>query len=85
MGSAVSVPAGESVGDELFVHVVAPLPLDRVELIRSGEIVDGAAAEGRLEVVLQRPVEALRAGEYLYVRAIQQDGGAAWSSPIFFE
>jgi hypothetical protein len=35
--------------------------------------------------VLQVPVEALRAGEYLYVRAVQRDGGAAWSSPIFFE
>jgi hypothetical protein len=85
MGSVVSVPSGESVSDELFVHVLAPAPLDRVELIRSGEIVDGAATEGRLEVVLQRPVEALRAGEYLYVRAIQEDGGTAWSSPIFFE
>jgi hypothetical protein len=85
MGSAVAVPAGESVSDELFVHVVAPLPLERVELIRSGAIVDRTAAEGRLEVVLQRPVEALRAGETLYVRAVQQDGGAAWSSPIFFE
>jgi len=85
MGSAVSVPAGESVSDELFVHVVAPLPLERVELIRSGAIVDGVAAEGLLEVVLQSPVETLRAGEYLYVRAVQQDGGAAWSSPIFFE
>jgi hypothetical protein len=59
--------------------------MERVELIRSGEIVDGVATEGRLEVVLQRPVEALRAGEYIYVRAIQEDGGAAWSSPIFFE
>jgi len=85
MGSAVSVPTGESVSDDLFVHVVAPVPLDRIELIRSGAVVDGAAADGLLEAVLQRPVEAVRAGEYLYVRAIQQDGGAAWSSPIFFE
>jgi hypothetical protein len=85
MGSAVSVPGGESVSDDLFVHVIAPVPLDRIELIRSGAVVDGASAEGLLEVVLQRPVEGLRAGEYLYVRAVQQDGGAAWSSPIFFE
>jgi hypothetical protein len=85
MGTTVPVPAGESVSDELFVHVVAPAPLERVELIRSGEIVDGIPAEELLEVVLQVPIEALRAGEYLYVRAVQQDGGAAWSSPIFFE
>jgi hypothetical protein len=85
MGTTVPVPAGGSVSDELFVHVIAPAPLERVELIRSGEIVDGMPAEELLEVVLQVPVEALRAGEYLYVRAVQRDGGAAWSSPIFFE
>ena len=26
---------------------------------------------------------ALRAGEYIYVRVTQVDGGAAWSSPVF--
>jgi hypothetical protein len=85
MGTAVSVPAGESISDELFVHVVAPVPLEHVELIRSGTIAERIPAEGLLEVVLQHRVETLRAGEYLYVRAIQEDGGAAWSSPIFFE
>jgi hypothetical protein len=85
MGTTAPVPAGGTVGDELFVHVVASAPLERVDLIRSGEIVDAIPAEGLLEAVLQRPVEALRAGEYLYVRAVQEDGGTAWSSPIFFE
>jgi hypothetical protein len=85
MGMAVPVPAGESIDDELFVHVIAPSPLEHVELIRSGEIVDRFPAEGLLEVILQRSVEELRAGEYLYVRVVQQDGGAAWSSPIFLE
>ena len=27
----------------------------------------------------------LRPGETVYVRAVQADGGAAWSSPFFFE
>jgi hypothetical protein len=85
MGTTAAVPAGGSMNDELFVHVIAPSPLEHVELIRSGEIVARVPAEGLLEVMLQHSVEELRAGEYLYVRAVQQDGGAAWSSPIFLE
>ncbi len=85
MGSVVQVPEGASVDEPLFVHVVGTGPIARVELVRSGEVVDGLDAEGRLEVALERPVEGLRAGEYVYIRVIQEDGGAAWSSPIFFE
>jgi len=85
MGSVVSVPDGGSITDELFVRVVAPVPLERVDLIRSGEVVDSVDTEGLDDVTLQRVVEALTPGEYLYVRAVQMDGGAAWSSPIYFE
>jgi hypothetical protein len=38
-----------------------------------------------MEIAVQQRVEKLVAGEYLYVRAVQEDGGTAWSSPIFFE
>jgi hypothetical protein len=85
MGSTIAVPESGLVTDELFVRVVATAPLDRVELIRSGGVVDSIPTEGRLDVALQRIVEGLRPGEYLYVRAVQEDGGAAWSSPIFLE
>jgi len=34
---------------------------------------------------LREPIAGLRPGEYLYVRAVQQDGGAAWSSPFFVD
>jgi len=85
MGATVAVPDGESLSEDLFVHVVAAAPLERVDLIRSGQIVDSLAVDGRLEVMLERAVEDVRAGEYLYIRAVQQDSGAAWSSPIFFE
>jgi len=79
------VPAGGSTSDELFIHVVAPEPLERIDLIRSGEIVGMIPADGLLEIAVRLPVEAVKAGEYLYVRAVQENGGAAWSSPIFFE
>jgi hypothetical protein len=83
MGESVSVPAGGRLSGELFVHAVAETPLERVELVRSGEIVDGLLVEDLLEVTLQRPVDDLAPGEYVYVRVVQKDGGAAWSSPIY--
>jgi hypothetical protein len=87
MGSVAPVPDPEADGprDELFVHVVAEAPLERIDVIRSGGVttIDGVA--GLLEVVLQIPVEGITAGEFLYVRVVQEDDGAAWSSPIFFE
>jgi len=83
MGSTLKLAGRESVDETLFVRVISVAPLAALEFVRSGEIVDGIALEGRLEVSVQRPVEELRAGEYIYVRAVQEDGGAAWSSPVF--
>jgi hypothetical protein len=85
MGSTVKVPPGEGLSDDLYVRVIAPVPLERVDLIRSGAVVDSVGTEGRVDVTLQRPVQSLQPGEYIYVRAVQMDGGAAWSSPIYFE
>ena len=70
---------------ELFVQVIAETPLERVDLIRSGELVDSIPIDGLLEVTLGRKIEDLVSGEYLYVRAVQEDSGAAWSSPIYIE
>jgi hypothetical protein len=82
MGSQVRVP-NDALAATLFVQVVGQAPLDRIELVRSGAVVDALTLDGRLDVTLHREVDALEAGEYLYVRVVQQDGGAAWSSPIF--
>ena len=41
MGESVAAPAGGSLSGQLFVHAVAETALERVELVRSGEIVDG--------------------------------------------
>jgi hypothetical protein len=42
-------------------------------------------AEGYREIRLEETVRDLESGEYLYVRAVQTDGGAAWSSPFFVD
>jgi hypothetical protein len=82
MGSRVA-PTSEA---ELVARVVAPRNLARVDLIRSGRVISWEEAEPRVtELRLQRRVEDLRPGEYLYVRVVQKDGGAAWSSPFFVE
>jgi len=87
MGMTAPVPAPDAAGppDELFVHVVAVTPLERIDIIRSGEPVHSIPAEGRLEVAVQVTLDDLHAGDFVYVRAVQEDQGAAWSSPIFFE
>ncbi|MBW2401824.1 MAG: CehA/McbA family metallohydrolase [Deltaproteobacteria bacterium] len=87
MGMTVPVPDPDADGprDELFVHVVAVTPLERIDIIRSGKPVRSIAAEGRLELAVQVALDDLHSGEFVYVRAVQEDQGAAWSSPIFFD
>jgi hypothetical protein len=85
MGASIPKPDAGGYSGELFVRVVATAPLERLDLIRSGELVDSMPLEGRLEITLRREIEDLVSGEYLYVRAVQEDSGAAWSSPIYVE
>jgi len=83
MGGVIPVTPGEERSEVLFVSAIGTGPLERIDLVRSGAVVDGLLLEGRLEATLQREVAGLHAGEYVYVRVVQQDGGLAWSSPIF--
>ena len=85
VGATLRARTAEGASHGLWVRVVATAPLERVDIIRSGEVVESIPAGGRLEFSLQREVRALRSGEYLYVRAVQEDGGAAWSSPFAVE
>ncbi len=75
----------EPPADELRVRVVAPGPLERVDLIRDGQVTEQILCEGQRDVRFVRTIPELVAGDYLYVRAVQTDGGTAWSSPFFIE
>ncbi len=68
----------------LYLRILAPSPLDRFDIVRSGDVTS-LSLEHQDDVELHFPLEKLEPGEYVYVRAIQEDGGAAWSSPIFVE
>jgi hypothetical protein len=83
MGSSIPVGPGETRDESLFVSVLAPSPLERVDLIRSGRVVDAIQLDGERDVSVGSRVADLRPGEYVYVRVVQRDGGAAWSSPFY--
>ncbi|MEE8523809.1 MAG: DUF3604 domain-containing protein [Thermoanaerobaculia bacterium] len=70
--------------DTLIAQVVAPGELDVLEVVRSGEIVHGIDCQGERRCAFGLELDDLRPGEYVYVRAVQRDGAAAWSSPFFF-
>lgn len=80
MGSVV--PARDA---RLTVFVVGEGPFDRIDVIRGADVAHVIPGESRIRVGFTQPLAALRAGEAIYVRAVQRDGGTAWSSPFFVE
>lgn len=80
MGSVV--PARDA---RLSVFAVGEGPFERVDVIRGSDIAHVVPGEGRLRIGFTQPLAALHAGETVYVRAVQRDGGTAWSSPFFVE
>lgn len=70
--------------DTLLAQVIAPRELQHLDVIRSGQLMGSLDCDGERTCSLAAPMDDLEPGEYLYVRAVQRDGGAAWSSPFFF-
>ena len=87
MGSTVDLRALSRlpVEDQVMnVMVTGTSSLQRLDFVRSGEVVHAVDCAASLVCSADFPVRDLAAGEYLYLRAIQGDGGAAWSSPYYF-
>ena len=78
-----TVPASEAPAHELRFVVATPGPVERVNVIRSGEVVSVVPGSSRRELSETLTLPPLRPGEYVYVRVVQEDGGAAWSSPVY--
>ena len=66
----------------LSAEVVAAAPIERIDLIRGAGTLS-IPGEGALAFSIDRDIPRLAPGEYHYLRVVQEDGGAAWSSPIF--
>lgn len=94
MGSEVPLPltgdpaAPASVpgigADTLVVRAIAPGALSRIDVVRSGRVVESIDCEGGAECTFGAAFPDLADKEYLYVRVVQEDGGLAWSSPFYF-
>ena len=69
----------------LFVRAIGTTALERIDVIRSGQVVESLPASGLLDVAGTLELDGLKAGEYVYVRVVQSDRGAAWSSPFFVD
>ena len=83
-GLGADVTPNELSVADLVAVAVGVGPLDRIDLIQDGEVVATHPCEGeRTCRATWQPT--LKTGGYLYVRAVQQDGGAAWGSPWFVQ
>ncbi len=78
-----SLLAGE--GKTLAIRVAAPGPLEAVELVTAAGVIARTEAGAQRSLGVETELPELVAGSWLYVRVLQSDGGAAWSSPFFFE
>jgi hypothetical protein len=81
MGSIVAAGSGRT----LAVEVAAPGPIEAVELVTREGVVSRHPGEGQRSLALESTLPAFSAGDWFYVRVLQSDQGAAWSSPFFFE
>lgn len=81
MGSVLPADR-EAASDTLRIEVAGTAPIERVDLVRSGALVSLPAGDA-LEFSHERSVPRLVRGEFHYVRVVQRDGRAAWSSPVF--
>ena len=88
MGETLSIvdlaKAAAAAGDvELTVQAIGTGPIEKIEVIHGREVVERLDGEGRREILTRWSVPPLDMGQFLYVRVVQKDGGAAWSSPWF--
>ncbi len=79
MGSSLPSDTNDHV---LRVRYEATAPIERIDLVRSDRI-STLEGPGTLSLEFERKIPVLLPGEFHYVRIIQEDGGVAWSSPIF--
>jgi hypothetical protein len=80
MGSVVSA----SDSGRLVVTAITPDPIDRIDLVADGRVVDSIPGEERRLIAFESKIRSTGPGT-LYVRVVQSNGGTAWSSPFFLE
>ncbi len=81
MGSKVA-PAGAPV---LAVEIAGTAPLARLDVIRNGRPPESIDLGGLWHAALELPLVPTGAGDFIYVRVLEEGGGTAWSSPFFVD
>jgi hypothetical protein len=83
MGSVVALEDLTAKGNvpSLYVRVIGTDEIRWLDLVRSGQVARNEINLPEIELLV--PIDDLRAGEYVYVRVVQADGGLAWSSPVY--
>ena len=82
MGSEIAAGGGPA---RLRVRAAGEARILRVDLVRAGSVAALPLGSDRkdMEIEVDHVIPAPLAGEYLYVRVVQSNGGVAWSSPWF--
>lgn len=79
------LPAAQAANASLFVQVIATAAIKSIDIVTRGERVMSLPGDGLLEFAASATLDDLRAGDFVYLRVVQVDGGMAWSSPVFVE
>ena len=77
-----SVPAAAAL--PVVIYAASDSPIARLDLVRNGADVHTVTPNAR-EVQVERRETAATAGAWYLVRVTRQDGGMAWSSPIWVD
>ncbi len=81
MGADVPIDAEQEV-HRLAWNVAGTGAIERIDVIRRGNPVVSIDAEGLRDSIGVVEIPLLEVGDYLYLRVVQEDGGAAWTSPF---
>ena len=81
MGADVPIDAQQKV-HRLAWNVAGTGAIERIDVIRRGNPVVSIDAEGLRDSIGVVEIPLLEVGDYLYLRVVQEDGGAAWTSPF---
>ncbi len=84
-GQPMGASLRPGVGKTISIRVAAPGPIEAVELITGAGVIGRNEGGGKRSLGIETELPELAAGSWLYVRVLQSDGGAAWSSPFFFD
>ncbi len=68
---------------QLEWRIAATAPIERIDVIRGNGRIGRVKGDGGRDMVGAVEVVPLAPGEWLYLRVVQSDGGAAWTSPFF--